>query len=57
MMEHFRMDNTEGFDQETLDLMNVRMSELGADDLDEYDFIQGQEYKRLSEKVFNEFGF
>ena len=56
-MEHFTMQNTDGFDQETLDKMNDRMTELGADDLDQYDFREGQDYKNLSEKVFNEFGF
>lgn len=56
-MEHFTMHNTEGFNQETLDKMNIRMGELGADSLDEYNFTEGQNYKAISEKVFNEFGF
>ncbi len=56
-MNDFTMDNTDGFDQETLDNMNDRMLELGADNLDQYNLREGQEYKALSEKVFNEFGF
>lgn len=56
-MEHFTMDNTDGFDQDTLNKMNDRMAELGADGLDHYDSREGQDYKALSEKVFYEFGF
>lgn len=47
-MENFRMDNTEGFDQETLDKMNAEYEEL-IDGEPEY------AHKAISDKVFNKY--
>lgn len=50
-MEHYRMDNTEGYTEAQLTGLNTLATVMGLDDVDERD--DNADYKHLSEQVLS----